>query len=136
VHRDGLSFVSVVDGVAVRAYRGPADKPHARHVQAAQLESDREGAVDPRQLALPFGLAEPAPVEKWAWLMAVETDVEGRAVRVVFFQANAAGETRNGWIAPLGGEEAALPAQPVLAERERSSGRGRKNRALETAAPA
>ncbi len=105
VHRDGLSFVSMVGGVAVRAYRGPADKPHARHVHAAQLEAER-AAVDPRQLALPFAFEEPPPVDKWAWLMAVETNDEGRAERVVFFQANAAGQTRNAWVAPLAPREA------------------------------
>ena len=51
----------------------------------------RGAPVDPRQLALPFGFVEPEPSEKWAWLMAVETDAEGRALRVVFFQANAVG---------------------------------------------
>ena len=96
VHRDGLSFTSIVEGVAVRAYRGPADKPHQRHVHAAQLEMER---VQRRQLAL-FDEAIVAD-EPWAWLMAVETDDAGRALRVVFFQANDAGETRNAWIAPL-----------------------------------
>ncbi|MGO8997610.1 MAG: hypothetical protein ACLQVI_30200 [Polyangiaceae bacterium] len=100
VHRDGLSFVSFIEGVAVRAYHGAADRPHARHVYAAQAESHRE-AVDPRQLALPFGHEAPAPGERWAWLMAVETDDEGRALRVVFFQANAAGATRYAWVAPV-----------------------------------
>src|SRR5881409_3783312 len=41
VHRDGLAFTTIVEGVAVRAYRGPADRPHHRHVQAAQLEMER-----------------------------------------------------------------------------------------------
>jgi hypothetical protein len=97
VHRDGLSFVSFVEGIAVRAYHGAADRPQARHVYAAQLES--RAPVDPRQLAL-FGGNEPEP-EKWAWLMAMETDDEGRALRIVFFQANAAGSTRHAWTAPV-----------------------------------
>ena len=108
VHRDGLSFTSIVEGVAVRAYRGPADKPHHRHVQAAQLEMER---VQRRQLAL-FDEAIVAD-EPWAWLMAVETDDAGRALRVVFFQANDAGETRNAWIAPL--EIAPVEAAPFEA---------------------
>jgi hypothetical protein len=100
VHRDGLSFVSFIEGVAVRAYHGAADRPHARHVCAAQAESHRD-AGDPRQLALPFGQEATVPAERWAWLMAVETDDEGGALRVVFFQANAAGATRYAWVAPV-----------------------------------
>ena len=114
VHRDGLSFVSFIEGVAVRAYHGAADRPHARHVYAAQSESHRE-PVDPRQLALPFGAGAPLPEpgERWAWLMAMETDEEGRALRVVFFQANAAGGTRYSWVAPVpvDGRDAPRPAE-------------------------
>jgi hypothetical protein len=114
VHRDGLSFVSFIEGVAVRAYHGAADRPHARHVYAAQAESHRE-AVDPRQLALPFGHDALPPLdasERWAWLMAMETDEEGRAVRVVYFQANPVGATRYSWVAPVPveGPDAPRPA--------------------------
>jgi hypothetical protein len=96
VHRDGLAFTTIVEGVAVRAYRGAADRPQHRHVQAAQLEMER---VQRRQLAL-FD-SSIVRDEPWAWLMAVETDDEGRALRVVFFQGNDAGETRHAWITPL-----------------------------------
>jgi hypothetical protein len=117
VHRDGLSFVSFIEGVAVRAYHGAADRPHARHVYAAQSESHRE-PVDPRQLALPFaGGAAVEPSERWAWLMAMETDEEGRALRIVFFQANAAGEKRYAWVAPMADEDGPDPARPVAARR-------------------
>jgi hypothetical protein len=105
VHRDGLAFTSIIDGVAIRAYRGPSDKPHARHVYAAQLEL---GRAQSRQLALPFfaSASEPGPPpEPWAWLMAVETDLEGRALRVVYFQASEAGERRNAWVAPIGEDD-------------------------------
>jgi hypothetical protein len=119
VHRDGLAFTSYVEGVAVRAFRGEADHPSARHVYAAQLESESEDeAFDKRQLALPFAWQPPPqpkendPAERWVWLMAVETDAEGRAVRVVFFQANALGHTRHRWIAPLAGE-APHPTAPA-----------------------
>jgi hypothetical protein len=102
VHRDGLSLVSYVQGTPVRAYHGDADRPQARHVHAAQAEL-LAAAPDPRQLALPFGLEVVGPSEAWAWLMAVETDSEGRASRVVFFQANAVGATKNAWLAPVEG---------------------------------
>ena len=120
VHRDGLSFVSFIEGVAVRAYHGAADRPHARHVYAAQNESHRE-QVDPRQMALPFGFGAPPvePSERWAWLMAMETDEEGRALRVVFFQANAAGGTRYSWVAPVPTEGPDAP-RPVEARRSSS----------------
>lgn len=102
VQRDGLSFVSFIEGVAVRAYHGAADRPHARHVYAAQVEPKRD-EVDPRQLSFGFGADEPAvdEGERWAWLMAVETDDEGRALRVVFFQANTVGAKRYAWTAPV-----------------------------------
>ncbi len=129
VNRDGLSFTSFIEGVAVRAYRGEADHPHARHVYAAQHETDRaEPKVDPRQLA--FGFDAPPPPEddadKWVWLMAVETDAEGRAKRVVFFQANALGQSQNAWIAPLG--EIAEVRAPA-AVRARTGRRGSSVRA-------
>jgi hypothetical protein len=116
VHRDGLSLVSVIEGVAVRAYHGDSDRPHARHVMAAQVElfnSAYAAGVDPRQLSL-FAPIEPADGERWAWLMAVETDTEGRPVRVVFFQATASGETRSAWVAPT--ENVAKPVQESLPE--------------------
>jgi len=113
VLRDGLSFVSVIEGVAVRAYRGLADKPDARHIYAAQLDSGRE-VVDPRQLALPFGMPEPEPAERWSWLMALETNPEGHALRVVFFQANSAGSTRNAWLAPVAAIKQSAPVQTPI----------------------
>jgi hypothetical protein len=118
VHRDGLSFVSFIEGVAVRAYHGAADRPHARHVYAAQAESHRE-PVDPRQLGL-FANEAPAVAEseRWVWLMAMETDDEGRALRVVFFQANAMGATRYSWVAPVPTEG---PDAPRAAEAKRGA---------------
>jgi len=123
VMRDGLSFVSFIEGVAVRAYHGPADRPHARHVYAAQAEAHRE-PVDPRQLALPFGgdARSLEPSERWSWLMAMETDEEGRALRVVFFQANMVGARRYSWVAPVAveGPDAPRPAEV----RRRAAGSG------------
>lgn len=119
VHRDGLSFVSFIEGIAVRAYHGAADRPQARHVYAAQIEGRSGPPVDPRQTAFNFGLMEPEPPEKSAWLMAVETDDEGRAVRVVFFQASGTGGTRHAWCAPLPeGVEARLAAEAVAGKKK------------------
>jgi hypothetical protein len=122
VVRDGLSLVSFIEGVAVRAYHGAADRPHARHVYAAQAEAHRE-PVDPRQLALPFG-GGGAPIdasERWAWLMAMETDDEGRALRVVFFQANVVGARRYSWVAPLPTEGPEAPRPPEVRRRGAAS---------------
>jgi len=96
--REGLSVTMDVEGVLIRAYTGRADKPEARHVLAARADAE---PPDDRQLAL-FSFAAPnADENRWVWLMAVETDAEGHAARVTFFQADTAGETRNAWDAPM-----------------------------------
>jgi hypothetical protein len=98
--RDGLSVTILVDRVAIRAYTGRADKPESKHVLAARMEGE---PVDDRQLALPFLADDPgADAAPWVWLMAVETDGEGRPTRVTFFQADVVGRTRNAWDAPVG----------------------------------
>lgn len=118
--RDGLSFTVVVEGVFVRAYTGRADKPEMRHVLAAQIDLER---TDDRQLALPFLGGAPEPEDpSWVWLMAVETDDAGCASRVVFFQANPEGRTRNAWDAPMGEIAPQLAAAP---DRERAPARRR-----------
>ncbi|WP_438019381.1 hypothetical protein WMF18_10050 [Sorangium sp. So ce315] len=99
VHRDGLSFMPHIEGIAVRVYRGPADRPSQRHLDAARIEHNRRS--EPRQMAFSFMGQEIEPDGPWFWMMAVETDVEGRALRAVFFQANEAGGTRNAWEAPV-----------------------------------
>ena len=123
--RDGLSLTIVVDGVFIRAYTGRAEKPDMKHVHAAHLES---GVDDDRQLALPFfGGAAEAPDDggPWVWLMAVETDHDGRAARVTFFQADPEGHTRHAWDAPMElvspppepPKPARAPARPARKER-------------------
>ncbi|KYG00414.1 hypothetical protein BE20_55735 [Sorangium cellulosum] len=99
VHRDGLYLMPHIEGIAVRVYRGPADKPSQRHLEAARSEHGRRS--EPRQMTFTFMGQETEPDGPWFWMMAVETDVEGRALRAVFFQANEAGGTRNAWEAPV-----------------------------------
>ncbi|WP_437783652.1 hypothetical protein [Sorangium sp. So ce1097] len=99
VHRDGLFFMPHIEGIAVRVYRGPADRPSQRHLDAARIEHNRRS--EPRQMAFSFMGQATEPDGPWFWMMAVETDVEGRALRAVFFQANEAGGTRNAWEAPV-----------------------------------
>ncbi|WP_437899535.1 hypothetical protein [Sorangium sp. So ce124] len=128
VHRDGLYFMPHIEGVAVRVYRGPADKPSQRHLEAARSEHGRR--AESRQMAFSFMGEETEPDGPWFWMMAVETDVEGRALRAVFFQANEAGGTRHAWEAsvesvsaapgpapaPEPGDKPARPARPRPAQ--------------------
>ena len=128
VHREGLSFTSIIDGISVRAYCGSADAPQQRHIQAAYHDRDRG---DRRQLALPFA-STGAVDDGWVWLMAVEIDDAGRAVRVVFFQANEYGETRSSYRISFEEEQAKL-ALDVPQERARSASRTATRRAVSTA---
>jgi len=137
VHREGLSFTSVVDGISIRAYCGSSDAPQQRHIQAAYHDRDRG---DRRQLALPF-LAGGAVDDAWVWLMAVEIDDAGRAVRVVFFQANEYGETRHAHRISFEEEQAKLALDFAAAsedrsgqDRDRSAPRAARRRAVATAA--
>ncbi|MGK4006232.1 hypothetical protein WMF31_26670 [Sorangium sp. So ce1036] len=110
VHRDGLYLMPLIEGVAVRVYRGPADKPSQRHLEAARSEHHRRH--EPRQMAFSFMGESAEPDGPWFWMMAIETDVEGRALRAVFFQANEAGGTRNAWEAPVEGISSAPSPAP------------------------
>src|SRR6185437_10422716 len=47
----------------------------------------------------------------WYWLMAQETDEAGMVARVVYVQANDAGETRYPWVCPFAEER----TEPVVA---------------------
>jgi hypothetical protein len=48
----------------------------------------------------------------WYWLMAMETDAAGQVSRVVFVQANDAGETRHPWECPLEVRHEDAPVPP------------------------
>jgi hypothetical protein len=111
--RDGLYLMPIVDGVPVRLYRGAADKPSSRHLDAARFEHQRAQPAAP-QLAFQFMGAAPADESEgpWYWMMAMETDATGQVTRVVFVQANDAGETRHPWecAAAVTNVEAVAPA--------------------------
>lgn len=98
VRREGLSFTTFVEHVPVRVYRGSALRPPMRHVRSMAAEAR---TVDDRQLSL-FGLLGEPPAETtpWFWMMAVETFDDGRVQRVVFFQIEETGATRNHWEPP------------------------------------
>ena len=110
VIRDGLYWMPLVEDVPVRLYRGAADRPGARNLEAVRLEHARSQPERP-QMAFDFmgGAADEVP---WYWLMAMETGADGMVSRVVFVQANDAGETRHPWECPL---ETPKQEQPVQA---------------------
>jgi hypothetical protein len=112
VVREGLYVMPLVDDVPVRLYRGAPDRPGSRHLEAVRLEHERSGPAQP-QMAFDFmGGSDDGP---WYWLMAMETDPAGMVSRVVFVQANDAGETRHPWECPLEAvrEPAAIPPPTV-----------------------
>jgi hypothetical protein len=113
VNREGLYLMPLIEGVAIRPYRGPADRPSARHLDAVRFEHSRR---QPKQVM--FSFMEPVETDgPWFWLMAMETDAEGKVLRVVFFQANEAGETRHPWDCPLDGLTTRLPRPAESSER-------------------
>lgn len=98
VRREGLSFTTFVEHVPVRVYRGSVLRPPMRHVRSMALE---KRLVDERQLDL---FADPGiSAAPWFWMMAVETFDDGRVRRVVFFQIDETGRTRNHWEPPADG---------------------------------
>jgi hypothetical protein len=105
VVRDGLYLMPLVEGVPVRLYRGDPTRPSSRHLDALRLEHERARGSAP-QMAFDF-MGASSSDGPWYWLMAMETDAAGMVTRVVFVQANDAGETRNAWACPL--DEPATP---------------------------
>ena len=99
VVREGLYVMPLIEDVPVRLYRGAPDRPGSRHLDAVRLEYERSRPAQ-SQITFDFmaGAAEGGP---WYWLMAMETDAAGMVSRVVFIQANDAGETRHPWECPL-----------------------------------
>jgi hypothetical protein len=81
----------------VRPYRGTPDRPSSRHLDALRAEHERN---PPKQIT--FSFMDAADQDgPWFWLMAMESDAEGKIARVTYLQANDAGETRHAWECPL-----------------------------------
>jgi hypothetical protein len=111
VIHEGLYVMPLVEGVPIRLYRGAPDRPGSRHLEAARLEHERSRTAE-SQMAFDF-MADPAG-GPWYWLMAMETGAEGRVCRVVFVQANDAGETRHAWECPPDELREERPPRPAL----------------------
>lgn len=110
VLEDQLAFTMMIDGHAIRMYRGDAANPSARSL--------KQGLGALNQASLFDLLPEAAPEESaWFWLMAVETDAEGSVVRIVIVQTNTGRESRVMWSIPLD-EPVAVVAELLSAERD------------------
>jgi hypothetical protein len=105
--RDGLYLMPLIEGVPIRLFRGASDRVSSRHLDAVRLEHERWQAAEggAPQMAFEF-MAGSTSDGPWYWLMAMETDAAGMVVRVVYFQANDAGETRHAWPCALPPAEA------------------------------
>jgi hypothetical protein len=127
--RDGLYLMPLIEGVPVRLYRGAADRPSSRHLDALRLEHERWQATR-SQMAFDFmaGATSDGP---WYWLMAMETDAAGIVTRVVYFQANDAGETRNPWECPLAPIEPVESVSGVVRLADKRGRRGAKTSATD-----
>jgi hypothetical protein len=111
VVRDGLYVMPHVEDVPIRLYRGAPDRPGSRHLEALRLEHERSQAAR-SQMAFDFmGGSADGP---WYWLMAMETGPDGMVDRVVFVQANDAGETRHPWECPMDELWEQAPPRPAL----------------------
>jgi len=91
ITRRNLYFTLFVDGVPLKFYRGSAEQPNSRTLKSGLDEALRAG-----QERLPFYDQEISREEEgWFWLMAIDTDQDGRTLQVYFLQANRDGETKN-----------------------------------------
>jgi hypothetical protein len=126
VVREGLYVMPLIEGVPVRLYRGAPDRPGSRHLDAVRLEYERSRPAQP-QMAFDF-LGGPVDDGPWYWLMAMETGPGGMVSRVVFIQANDAGETRHPWECPLEErrEQEQVPAPLVRLVEDAPGKRGRR----------
>jgi hypothetical protein len=98
----GLAFTLYIGGVAMKFYRGRAAQPKTSSFRSGVKEMLAQSRLD--------FLEEDIRTETdgWFWLMAIDTDVEGRVLDVVVFQANARQETRYPWSIPLDGRVVAI----------------------------
>ena len=99
----------------------------------------------PAQSQMAFGfMVAPEDGGPWYWLMAMETDAAGQVSRVVFVQANDAGETRHPWECPLEVRQEDAPVPPptvqLVAQPDAPAAlparRGKRGRAGAAAQPA
>lgn len=98
----GLEFTFYVDDVAFKFYRGNSAEP-----KSSSLRSGVREMLSVNRFAFLDDEID-KEVEGWFWLLAIDTDVEGRVLEVVALQANAQGELRHPWSIPLDGRVVAI----------------------------
>lgn len=98
----GLAFTFYVDGVAFKFYRGKAEEPKSNSLRSGVREMLSVNRLD----FMEDEIRQEA--EGWFWLLAIDTDVDGRVLEVVVFQANERGEIRHPWSIPLDGRVVAV----------------------------
>jgi hypothetical protein len=99
----GLAFTFYVGNVPMKFYRGKAEQPKTSSLRSGVREMLAQSRLD--------FLEEEIQGEGnagWFWLMAIDTDVDGRVLDVVVFQANANRDIRNEWSVPLDGRVVAV----------------------------
>lgn len=82
-----LEFSMMIGDCLIRYFRGDSDNPNQMHLFRAE------------EMRKSFGLFQDDPEDAFNWFMILERDEQGRAVQVVFEQANSDGEVRNRWVA-------------------------------------
>lgn len=98
----GLAFTFYVDGIPFKFYRGKADEPKSNSLRSGVREMLSVNRLDFLEKEIVQEL------EGWFWLLAIDTDVDGRVLEVVVFQANERGEIRHPWSIPLDGRVVAV----------------------------
>lgn len=99
----GLHFSLAVDREHIRIYSGdPEGRPSERHLAACLRELERRAADADAQRSLFSTIADydqhtPDNIG-WFWMLAVDTDEEGRVLRTGVLQANENREPRNVYI--------------------------------------
>lgn len=102
VEQAGLRFTLIVGGVALKFYRGDAEKPGERN-----LQKGLDAAITQTSLEL-----EDATLGEWFWLLAIETRADGTVLRIAIFQATSGGSLRNQHIIDIDGSVPVVTALP------------------------
>ena len=100
--KNGLEFTFYVAGVAFKFYRGKSDEPKSNSLRSGLREMLSVNRLD----FLEEEIRQEA--EGWFWLLAIDTDIDGRVLEVVVLQANIRGEIRYPWSVPLDGRVIAM----------------------------
>ena len=107
----GLEFTLYIGGIPLKFYRGKAEEPKSNSL----ISGVREMLAVQRLDFLEQEIIQES--EGWCWLLAIDTDVDGRVLEVVILQANKRGEIRHPWSIPLDGRVVAIaPVSDVRRE--------------------